>query len=128
MTDINRDQPVQSAQSRAENEPYSELLSILNTEVYIEPGIRFKEQFYPNLKALVKALEHHDDFIDIQYISVKGIEHNLEVKEKYPGRDHTYTNYRLALFEAIANANSFEDALGNIKDQIPEFTKKFKEL
>ncbi|KTD42369.1 hypothetical protein [Legionella quateirensis] len=105
-------------------EPYSELLSIVNSGFFIEPGIRFKEQFYPNLKALVKALEHHDELIDIQYIAVKGIEKNNEIKEQHPKRDHTQNDYRIILFESICNAESLEEAVDNIKSKFPQLSER----
>ncbi|MBL7481293.1 hypothetical protein [Legionella bononiensis] len=105
-------------------DPYLELLSIVNSGFFIEPGIRFKEQFYPNLKALVKALENKDELIDLQYIALKGIEKNNEVKEQHPKRDHTQNNYRLILFESICNAQSLEEAVDDIKSKFPQLCQR----
>ena len=109
-------------------EPYLELLSIVNSGFFIEPGIRFKEQFYPNLKALVKALENKDELIDLQYIALKGIEKNNEIIEQHPKRDHTQNNYRLILFESICNAQSLEEAVDDIKSKFPQLCERLVDI
>ncbi|RUR19425.1 hypothetical protein ELY21_04180 [Legionella sp. km535] len=100
-------------------DPYAGLVSLINSGIFIEPGIKFKEQFYPNLKALLKALENKEELIELQFIAIKGMEKNNEVQEEHPNRDLTQNAYRLILFESIFFAQSLEEAVQLIKSRLP---------
>ncbi|RUR20004.1 hypothetical protein ELY21_02845 [Legionella sp. km535] len=103
---------------------YSELCSILQSGLFVEPGVTIKSQLYPNLANLIRALQANDDFSVIQSIAEKGIEKNVEIKEQNPSRDTSQIDKRITVFTAISQANSLEEALGTIKENLPELHKE----
>ncbi|MBL7481202.1 ankyrin repeat domain-containing protein [Legionella bononiensis] len=101
---------------------YRELALIIRSKHFVEPMMPFKIQYYPNLFAILAALDKKEDFKEIQHIANIGINKNRELKELYPEKALDCVNNRLVMFEAIRNANSVEDALIAIKKAFPDGT------
>lgn len=104
----------------ANDELYEKLISIIDTSDLIEPGVKLKGDLYPNLYELKKALEQKEPFNVIQAIAAKGVEKNNEVKTTRAPELHSFIDKRLDLFIAITQAPNLEQALGSIKEKLPE--------
>ena len=101
---------------------YSELALIIKSWSFVESTMPFKIQYYPNLFAILSALDKKEEFKEIQHIANVGIQKNRELKELYPAKALDCVNNRLVMFEAICNANSVEEALIAIKKAFPDGT------
>ena len=99
---------------------YEELSSILQCGHFVEPGVSLKFQLYPNLVNLINSLQAKDDFIVIKVIAKNGIEKNAQIKDENRNRDAEQLDKRLIVFKAIEQANSLEEALDAIKQELPE--------
>lgn len=103
---------------------YSKLCSILQSGLFVEPGVTIKSQLYPNLANLIRALQAKDNFSMIQSIAEKGIEKNTQIKDQNPIRDTRQIDKRITVFTANKQANTLEEALDKIKQNLPELHKE----
>ncbi|WP_058473121.1 isochorismatase family protein [Legionella quateirensis] len=108
-----------SEKPRSQN-AYEQLRQLLESELFIEPGSKLKEQVYPNLVHLLNAIKDNADFITIKEIANQGIERNSTIKEKNVSSDSEHLSNRLTIFQTILNANTLEEALDSIHQKYPQ--------
>ncbi|CDZ77131.1 hypothetical protein BN59_01413 [Legionella massiliensis] len=102
-------------------EACKEIASIIETGSFVEPGIPFKRQIYPNLFGLVDALKKGTtDLQALQLIARKGVDTNASTLDRNPSMASTQINNRLKLFETICKANTLEEACNAIREQFSE--------
>lgn len=109
-----------SSEKQGSQYTYEELRKLLESEVFIEPGSKLKEQVYPNLVHLLNAIKDNADFTTIKEIAKQGIERNSTIKENNLSSDTQHVTNRLTIFLTILNANTLEEALDSIHQKYPQ--------
>ena len=126
--DINGDTAQTQKSSVSSEKPVSQnayegLRQLLESEVFIEPGSKLKEQVYPNLVHLLNAIKDHADFTTIKEIANQGFQKNSNIKEKNVSPDPQHVTNRLTIFQIILNANTLEEALDSINQKFPQYSQ-----